>query len=208
MSRRLKANKCADIASVVLTNNTTPQFTLLNGLVQGPAVFERLGTRVKLVGLMMRLIVHPARTNTSLSESIRFLVVYDRQVNGTTPTLADVLQTRTTANAVTNVVDSPPNWDKRHRFIILYDHRIGCAEHTVVGNVVTNVGPEANQMRYNLDGYVDLKGLPTEYDGATAAIGDVDLGSLHLLSIGNIIAGSEGWNSTFSARLLYADSPS
>lgn len=201
-----RANKCVDVLENTTTLNTTASLTLLNGIAQGSAFYQRLGNRFAMRGLLLKAMIVPLRTNTALLEGMRMAVVYDRQANGAAPTFSDIFQGRANDGVSTDsIVLSGQNIDKRSRYIILWDWFQTLPQITVTGNVVTNVGEAANDIFYKIQKFIKIPNLPTQCDGATSGIGDIETGSLYLITYGSVANLSESHSVNWTARLFYYD---
>lgn len=86
--------------------------TLLNALQQGATAVTREGRKVDLKSLYVRYSVALSATSTGGSP-VRILIVYDKQTNGATPAITDVL--------LANDFHSPNNLNNADRFITLVD---------------------------------------------------------------------------------------
>lgn len=204
----LPANKAVDIPSSVLTLNTTASATLLNGVAQGAAFYQRLGNRFAMRALLLKLNIYPLRTSTQVNEMIRLLLVYDRQANGAAPTYSDIIQARDSAGGTTsNILDSP-NVDKKSRYQILWDWWQPASTMTVTGPVITNPGVQANAQTFKIQKLIPLPALLTQCDGATSGIGDIETGSLYLFAVGSAASASEGWAALMTSRLFFYDAAS
>lgn len=202
------ANKCVDVPNFATALCLTPTYTLLNGVAQGAAFYQRLGNRFRVKAIHLKAVFYPLRTTTALSEMMRVMIVYDRQANGAAPVLSDLLLDRNNAGTTGTDPLSGINIDKRSRYTVLYDFMQELPSHTVTGAVITNVGDSANGTIYKLNKVISFpNGLTCQCDGATAAIGDIETGSIYMITFGNVASGSEGFTCNSSARVYFADSP-
>lgn len=87
--------------------------TLLNPTVQGTAATgQRLGRKITMTSLLVRYSCTLATTSVGGAVA-RILIVYDKQTNGATPAITDIL--------TNNDFTSPMNLDNTDRFTILMD---------------------------------------------------------------------------------------
>lgn len=93
---------------------------LFNGIAQGYGASERIGNKITMKKILMRfdIVYTYDSTNYETGNSIRVILVYDRQSNGTTPGLSDVLALTSDASNTTN---SPLNLYNKDRFQIIAD---------------------------------------------------------------------------------------
>lgn len=115
-------------AGVTDCNNFSRVF--LGGLQMGNSPTTRVGTRVQWRSLFINCALVPYATIVNQETSavvpvdkIRILVVLDRQANGGTPSIADVLDTSLSAG----LANLPHNLSNRDRFVTLVDveHMVG-----------------------------------------------------------------------------------
>lgn len=99
-------------SALFVFNTAVGNINLLNGIVQGTDVDERIGRNVLLERLFIRGGI--AKSATQTGESIlRIIIVLDRQANGGTPAITDIL----TADSIHSMY----NEDNSERFRILFD---------------------------------------------------------------------------------------
>lgn len=203
------ANKCVDVPLQTQTITTSGNFLLLNGIVQGAAFYQRLGSRFQMKQINLRFNLYPVRTNAAQGENMRMVLFYDRQANGNPPTsISELLVTRDSAGNPTTTPHSQQNVDKRSRFVIIKDWWQPLPTLTYTAGVITNLSAPANNQWNGRTIGVKLPGLITQCDGATAAIGDIETGSLYLLTLGNLASGAESHAVDVSARLFFYDAAS
>jgi len=66
----------------------------LNLMAQGAAETNRIGNRVKLTSVHVRArLILPASAGAPIQDTVRVMVVLDRQANGAAPAVTDILQT-------------------------------------------------------------------------------------------------------------------
>jgi len=168
---------------------TAGTVTLLNGVATGTDFTNRIGRKVCWKSILMNGVLTPtdATSNVSLA---RIMLVWDSQPNGALPAITDVL------NAA--VPTAPMNLNNRDRFRVLLDKRfvLGPYNTTATQSVASNIIREHHM-------YKKIN-LETIFDGTTNAIGDIQSGSLFLLTIGNQTS-PEGANWTASIRLRFTD---
>lgn len=58
---------------------------------------------------------------------------------------------------------------------------------------------------YNINRYIKLQGLHTHYQADTDLVASISTGALYIVGMGNLGAGSEGWQFNGTWRLRYAD---
>jgi len=180
----------------------------LNLIRVGSTFCNRIGRKINMTSLHIRLYLAPIRTQAVNGDVARIMLVYDRQTNGAYPVIADILQSTDQATANTVSVISGVNLNNRDRFQILRDEFIPLPTLTFTAGVITNQGfvdPIAPLTK--TDWYVKLNGMITQYkaDSAPAVIGDISTGGLYLVSFAAAANGAEGWSAQFENRLRYTD---
>jgi len=157
---------------------------LLNGLVPDSTATGRIGRRVIMKSLYIRVLATLATTSTQ-GAPIRMLVVYDKQSNGAAPAVTDVM--------TTNSFISVNNISNRDRFVTLCDQ------------VLPNIGTGGN-FTENLVVYKKIN-LPVQYNAGTAGtIADITSGSIYITFAQGGTILTVGPSITYYARVRYTDS--
>ena len=170
--------------SVNIACDTTGAVALLNGIARGDDINERVGRRVVLRSIEMR-VQSVVTATTGVDQNHRVLIVYDRQTNATALTVADVL------TAVD--INSPRNLTNRSRFKIIYDslHHLNASGESGAHKV--------------LDWYKPLW-LPVTFNsGDAGTVADIQTGSLYLVVVGNRSAGADAGAVGGRFRVRYTD---
>lgn len=198
-----------DIPAAPVTHqiSTTGRFTLLNGIQTGNGFFNRRGRKVTMKSLHLTGQLHySGQDGVGTNEYLRIMVIYDREAQGAFPTSAQILAN--TDNTGTNVTNSLSNRNmtEAERFIVLRDIRIAIPQDANVAttSLFANI-IDYNNMRINVDEFIDLKSLETVYSASTnpAAIGDITAGSLFLYTLGNTADADAPYSFSFNARLRF-----
>jgi len=169
--------------------DTTGSVTLLNGIATGTDFTNRIGRKVCWRSFLISGKIQPQDGGTD-PNMYRIMLVYDSQPNGGLAGVTDVL---TTANA-----DSPLNLNNRDRFRVLMDKRGGIG---FFSNTATQA--VADRTISIIHKYKKIN-METIFDGTTAAIGDIQSGSIFLLTVGSNAAGL-GSNAFLHIRLRFTD---
>lgn len=170
--------------SLNIACDTTGAVALLNGIARGDDINERIGRKVVLRSIEMR--VESVSTNTTgLDQNHRVLVVFDRQANATALTPADVL------TAVD--INSPRNLTNRSRFKIIYDN----LHHL-------NASGESGSHKV-IDWYKRVWFPVTFNSGDAGTIADIQTGSLYLVVVGNQAPGGTAGAVGGKVRVRYTD---
>lgn len=216
-TRGKKAAKFVDTVSgsefVTLALNTTGSVLLANGVQEGTGFWNRLGETIRMKSLHLVGQVQINGNSIAGNDYVRILVLYDRQPTaaiaaGVLPTLAQIFANVDQAGAVRT---ANPGLDGLHpmnrkRFAILADERIVLPGVTNVG-VVDTGSDSAQKTCYNINRFIPLKGLETQFSSTAnpCTIANIESGALYVVSMGAVAAGSEGWKVNASWRLRFHD---
>lgn len=162
----------------------------VNGIAEGVSENQRIGERVRLKTLDLRFQFDKSAANVNASTTCRFTILWDRQPNGGLATVAQVLETVTGTN---NVLDmcSPYNAQNRKRFQVLKDARF-----------TLNDGHNESRVFH---WRVPLRNKTPQYNGAGAAIGNVNTGALLMMILGDITQGGNVTVLDMTTRLWYVE---
>lgn len=196
----------------------TVSATPLNIPVNGAALYQRIGNKITMKSLQIRGLIQVSSGNAAaVAEQVaRVIVFYDRQTNGAAPAVADVLLAVTQAGATSSLVTDGINMNNRDRFYVLMDMQVllpavGINGATAASNVTSGIdingnSGDANQGQYNVNRFIKLKGLETQYKASAGGVGDIAAGGIFIMCISSADANATAaWNLGFSARLRYND---
>lgn len=211
---RTQEVKCLDYPRSSVGYDAAGVVTGLNLVQIGSSFFNRIGRRIRMksVQIFGDIIPNPAATATFSAETIRSVIVYDRQTNGAYPALADIFEDTDQNGANTTNELSGINLNNRERFAILMDikHKMPFINvATGVPTTTVNIWPtdgarhEDSDGSFFLDHFRKLKGMETHYkaDSTPAVIGDIATGGLYLVTFG--VTGN--WVLNFKVRMRYND---
>lgn len=155
---------------------TTGAFTLLNEMATGDTPITRSGNDITGTSIQWR-IRHVADPLLILNGYMwRHIIFYDRQTNGTTPLLQELLD----ISIITQAINAPYNRDNQKRFKIIHDKTgVMNPNHNQLGSTTQNLS-----LRGFEKGKRRLSAI-TKYDGSTAAIGDIVSNALWSVYIGD-----------------------
>jgi len=174
--------KYREFAGGSLVEDGTPTLVLMNGLVRGTDVGNRLGRviSIKNIELRFRYVINSAATATA----VRAILFYDKQPNGALATVNELL-----APGPTIPFDGVRNLDYRRRFNVIRDWIVPLS---INGDRIKNVHKWIN---------VSLK---PQYDNSdNGDITDIQTGALYLILMSN-----EGTNFpavTYTFRMRFYD---
>jgi len=181
---KFKDTSAATVITAGVATFTTPGAAfLLNGLVPDSTATGRIGRRVNIKSLYVRLVWGAGSASTG-SAPLRVLIVYDKQANATAPAVTDVV--------VTDAFTSMNNISNRDRFVTLCDK--------IVEPCGVGVSLAVSEMFYK------KLNLPVQFNAGTAGtIGDITSGSIYIMfaQSGNIATSNAAC--TWYSRIRYTD---
>lgn len=161
--------------------------TEFNCVPQGATSYNRIGTKILIKSIDFRCVFSMNGTAPT-HNSVRYMIVYDRQPNGAFPAFSDIFST--------NISTAPTffsgvNMANRSRFIILRDR-------------VQTLDPDGSGT-FSVKEFIKTK-LETQFRTNTGNIGDITTGALYLVAIS--LTGSAASYSTMGSatfRIRYFD---
>lgn len=179
-----------DTAQAVYALDSTGTVALLNGVAQGADFNQRIGRKITMRSVQIRGLITPQDASVS-SNLGRIMIIYDTQPNGALPAITDVLNVASSTSMM--------NLNNRDRFKILMDEQVGCGAVETGATLAYAQAPGVTSIqrwiRLNHD---------VVFDGTTAAIGDIQTGSLFILTVG-FQAANAGHNCNASLRMRFVD---
>jgi len=177
-------NVDTSISGTVNTSGTAVTLGVLNLIAQGPGQTERIGRRVTLRTLQIRLVI-TMQTSSVGASPFRLLVVFDRQNNAASTSVLSVVNTDTML--------SFKNLSNERRFLTLMDEWIPA---------IGTGGPQS----ICVTRYIKMNNLVQEFNtGASALVSSITTGSISafLWQNGTITTAAPEYK--FDARLRYVD---
>lgn len=136
----------------------------LNGVPTGAGVYQGVGSKIKMQSLALRLAVTSAGGGTTGSQLFRWMLVVDKQSNGSSAPLGALLRTVT----VTDPALAPRESDMYDRFTVLHDECV-C------------IGHSTQNAQYVVDKTFDLSRIGNvQYSGNSGTFTDVSSNALYL----------------------------
>lgn len=188
--------------------NATGTITCLNLIQVGSSMFNRIGRRIQLKSLRLRLqlVTINATRTLQFADVGRIAVVYDKQTNGAFPTLTDVYQDTEQSGTNTSTTLTGLNMNNRDRFITIIDKQVMIPGGVLTAGLLTSVYPDNGENITMMDEYRKLN-LTTFYkaDSNPAVIGDIATGALYFITFASYPAGSELFQVIWNCRIKYVD---
>ena len=185
----------------------------LNIVCIGSSSWQRIGRKITMKSLQIKgtfgyLNIETASPLNPLTTYCRLMIVYDKQTNGATANVNDILLDQVTGADDTNNYGcyAGINMNNRDRFEVIVDHRITIP---YVGPSIVNANAvTANATPYNVEIFRKLHDRETHFKKDTTpnpVIGDISTGSLLMLLIGDQSPTYSCTQFTGSIRLRYSD---
>lgn len=172
-------------------SNTTGNITLLNGIATGTDYTNRVGRKVVMKSLLLRVNFFPYTTGTIAAlagENLRFLVVYDCQPNGALPAITDILN-----SAGPN---EPNNLNQRDRFKVIADFNITTPSFTTTTGALTLGSP-----RMFFKKIYKKMNMDVIFNGTGSTVASIQTGSLVVAQI----SGNQYYSSIYTSRVRFVD---
>lgn len=164
--------------------DTTGQVDVLNTMVQGNDINNRIGRQVNIRSIEMRAVAQATAATGTRQECLTMLV-WDKDPDGVSATIASILNS---AN-----VNSARNLTNRDRFIVLKRWNYVIYPDTIVNNSHTLK-------------YYKRHNLKTTYNAGNAGtIADIQKGALLMVTLGQNVAGVTAGAMTYQCRIRYLD---
>lgn len=202
----------------IININSTGVIQLINLIQQGAGISQRIGNKVTLKSLRMRLSLQSnnSYTNGGVNSfpmtNSRLMIVYDRQPNMGYPQVNAILGQLSQSNTViAGTMWDSINPNELERYTVLYDKFRVLPPNTVSldENQATTNGPSTQSDTFQHDIYIKLRDVTSMYvaNSNPALIGNVMTGALYLISFGDQTAGAttEPWGWKGSCRLRFND---
>jgi len=198
---------------VLSTTNTNGDSFVLNLIQMGSGSWNRIGRKVNLQSIRLRGILtylfSPAAVTLNLSaNTVRMVVVWDRQPSGAAiPAFDQIFGTTTQTGTEACLFLDPLRYDNTDRYTVLRDVV------KTASPMTTQVGGSANQITVQcpFDEYIKLGGRETVFSGQSnpMTIADISTGALYVYFRADSVAAASAsqWNvdSDSFARLRYTD---
>lgn len=192
----------------VIMINTTGTIQNIACIQQGSGVSQRIGNKVALKSLRIRLALSDLEHDYDAISENRLMIVYDRQPNGSYPTIANMLQlikqdgSSSHGNEVSSI-----NVSQLDRYVVLMDKLISIPPYKSNSLSTTSMLGVTQQSSYIIDEFIKLKRLETSFSTTTnpATIANVQTGALYVISLGDAVATEEPYCWAGNMRLRFYD---
>ncbi len=187
---RNKESGFVDLALTTLALNTTGTIILIATVPQGASTNERIGKKIMWKSMQIRGTV--SADTATLTARGAWMVVYDNRPDGSLPAVTDVLVTAN-SDSFTNDANSG-----RFRILKRMDYAMNGNSATAAQNTSSTI--------FSVNEFLSLRSAKAEFMAAgTGAIGDISVGALYLIGVGNQAAGTGDGNAFVGVRTRYVD---
>lgn len=171
-------------AAVLATTNTNGDTFVLNLVVPGSGSWNRTGRKIFLKSLRIKgtaigRLDNTAGVDTTQSNTLRMVIVWDKQPSGAAIPTFDTIFGRTNqaGTEATQFLD-PPRYDNMSRFQVLKDCTYDFNPASIPGAATTSI-----DTCVSFDEYIKLKSRETTYGGQSdpQTIADISTGALYLI---------------------------
>jgi len=170
-------------APLLTTSNTNAGVYILNLVQQGAGSWNRVGKRIKMKSLRVKILCEALFDNNGGADPtrgavMRFVVVYDKQSTGAAQPTFDTIFGETAQNGTeSSNVMANLRFDNTDRFKVIRDMVV-----TLCPNAIPGAAEQGVVHKAFIDEYIDLKDLTTVFGGQTApmTIADISSGALYL----------------------------
>jgi len=199
-------------ATVIATTNTNGDIFIPTLIAPGVNGWNRIGRRVwprslRIRGTAIHVYAPETTTLDLIGNTLRMVVVWDREPQAVLPTFDTIFGTTTQAGTEATTFLDPIKYDQSDRFKILRDVQIcASAEATpFAGGTTMEV-----QNRFPIDEYISFpKGTNVLYGGQSdpCTIADVQSGACYIIFRAALLTSNSFWNipSSTKSRLRYFD---
>lgn len=191
-----------DIASTTSAVTSAGPVTCLNATQEGSGMWNRTGRKIRLISAYINGVFTPktGAAATAVAEYARVIMFYDRQSNGTLPTLAMLLEAKNQAGTLTNTVYDGLNLDNRDRFSVLADHRV-LLPPLGTANSPVQIGGGSDGGSFSR--FTRLNGLETVYNSTAnpATYAQIATGGLFVMVVGE--TGVNTYDFKWSSRVKF-----
>lgn len=201
--------KQTDVTSAInVTDPTTMATIVLNAVGEGASSYQRVGKKIQPVWCHVRGYFIPsdvAGGAFSLPyESIRMMLVWDKQPNGSLAVISDIVRDVDGAGGATTNSQSDRNITNRDRFVILRDIR-KTYWFRPINTALANVSVDQPQENLNFEFSASLKGKKTLYNASSASITTINTGALLLVVFGENASLANPFVMRYKTRFMYRD---
>lgn len=154
--------------------------TLLNGVDQGTDYNQRLGRKIVIQSIYLRMGITPAVAASYVTgnvahtgQKVRVMLVVDKQTNGAAFSATDLLGGGATTESMNNL-------SNRERFVVLYDKVMNFGPGYYSAGVWQPLGGYTGIPFFKI--YKKIK-IPTVYMGTGATVGSIATNGLYLIGL-------------------------
>jgi len=160
-----------DLNAATYAMDTTGTVTLIATIAQGAGVHQRIGKRAYYKSILIR--GNMSNNSAATFNDTTWMIVYDKRPTGALPLITDILTGISTTAFM--------NDNNTGRFEV-----IRRKDQVLIGNTTT---PSTGHEVLNIDEYIKMNKRPITFESVgNGQIGDIDMGALYFLTLGNSAA--------------------
>lgn len=176
----------AAVAGTAVNANPVTGMVCINTPIAGSAFSERVGSRIVVKSIAVKMMINPAATTAQ--NTVRVMIVYDRQVNKQFAGIGDLLA----VNASAPTFSAGINIQNKNRFLVLRDSYVP-------------IDAAQGLCKY-LSFYVKGR-WDTEFSASAGSVADITTGAIYVVWFMATQVGAGALNVTeFNTRIRYDDS--
>lgn len=180
--------KYFDVTATGKEMSTSISVVDLNKTAQGDDDINRDGRKITMQSILFRATLK-TKVTTGVPQTVRIIIVYDKQSNGTALAGTDVLEAGN--------LYSPLNMDNNKRFVILMDKLVDLGAGTGLANGNGGGAPSMTSIKF----YKKLPNLEATY-GATGAAVPLS-GAIEMFTVGSEATGNTTSEMNYYSRIRF-----
>lgn len=201
----------AIVGTVLSTLNTNAGIVVCNLIQAGTGSFNRIGRKshglsLRLWGVLQCFHASEATTGNYIANTLRQVVVWDKQPTGTLPTFDSIFGVTDQGGTESTTFMDPLKYDNMDRFQILRDVKYD-------SEVMAQPNPDGTEKRlhnnFEYDIFINLGGRESVYSGNSSpmTISDISSGALYIIyrATGGTTVTQWNLSSNNNCRLRYND---
>jgi len=163
----------------------------------------------KSIHLTGHVVANGAITPTGASEYLRILIIYDRQPEGSFPTISEFLTSRDQSNVAGSNSFSGMNMVNNERFLFLRDIRVAIPQNDFTVPTTEGISPliDYTTNRVNINEFIKCHNLTTVYksNSIPSQIPDISTGAFYFFCLGNLAPEVAAYQILWQIRYRYTD---
>jgi len=196
------------LAKTNINIDTTGVLQGVNLVQQGTGVSQRVGNKISMKSLRLRLTAVNTTEALDTMSCARFMVIYDQQPDGNYPAIGTIIQSINESGTITNgTIHTNLSVNQLERYTVLMDETRVMPPQTPNGLNGTFLTNSTEERVLHIDKFINLNNLEVVFSATSAPmlIANVQRGALYILSLGDLGQGAEPFFWKGELRLRYHD---